>query len=224
MKGAVLKGMSEENRIVGQLDEQDSNSNVYPDVEITGNEVDPNKPNKPDKKKKKESNKLYIIIAILSFLLCISFSQTVTQIYREHVQKQQEKEYEFTGTTGLLEGEIDLTDKEELQRRVNEAVEKSMFQIFINSDIKIDKNGVADIGIQNNKNNHYDCFVTIDDHEGNEIYKSPVMKPGFKVEADVLNCEFEEGKTYDCISHFYALDANGEIINCINGEIKITQR
>ena len=119
----------------------------------------------------------------------------------------------------IVPGEIEFMSQEEIQQKVNETVVKGMFQVFMNTKITVDKDGVMDLKIQNNKNNHYDCFVTI--YKGNDqIYKSDVIKPGYKLETDTLTYELEAG-THDCLAYFCVLNEAGEEINQIGLEIKV---
>lgn len=66
----------------------------------------------------------------------------------------------------------------------------------------------------------YDIVFVVYDSDGEEIYKSPMIKPGQYLEEDKLSAVVKSG-TYDCSYSAEAYSA-GEFIGEINGVITIT--
>lgn len=117
-------------------------------------------------------------------------------------------------------GVIDLPDKATAVRMVNDAVERGMFQVFMNTDIAVDEEGYASLLIQNSEANHYSCYVLIED-DGKEIYRSEVIHPGYKIEWDKLETEIGPG-VHHCDAYFCILDESGKEFNRVGLKIKIT--
>ena len=126
-------------------------------------------------------------------------------------------------TGGVQMGIIDMPEsKEDIQGRLNEIVEKGMFQIFINTDISIDKQNMADVMIQNSMNNHYDCYVEIL-YQNEIIYKSDILKPGYKIEFDTID-KFNESGEYDCIAYFHVIDSERNVeVNTIGVDVTVNK-
>lgn len=116
-------------------------------------------------------------------------------------------------------GTIELNGEKDLQSAVNNIVDDGMFQIFINTNISVDRNGLANLLIQNNIKNKYDTYVTISSNDL-EVFKSDIIKPGYKLEKAVLNIE---PGVYDCVATFHTVDNNNKEVNSVNINVTITR-
>ena len=127
-----------------------------------------------------------------------------------------------TGDSRVTQGIIDIPEGYDIQGEVDKAVEEGMFKIFINTNIKVNQDGNANLLIQNDAENHYPVYVTIQ-HNEDVLYKSDVIHPGYKLETDKLLIDLDPD-TYDCTATFHVLDSDTlDEINSINCLIKITK-
>lgn len=123
--------------------------------------------------------------------------------------------------SGIEQGVIDLPNKEDTQALVNQAVEQGMFQVFMNTDIQISNSNEANLLIQNSEKNHYATYIVI--YKDDEvIYKSDVIKPGYKLEKDKIEYDLEPG-VHDCTAYFVVIDDNGEEINKVGLQVHIAK-
>lgn len=116
-------------------------------------------------------------------------------------------------------GVIDLPDKTTAMQMVNDAVERGMFQVFMNTEVSLDKDGYASLLIQNSEANHYPCYVLIE-HDGKIIYQSEIIQPGYKIERDKLMADIGPG-VHDCNAYFCVLDELGAELNRIGVNVTI---
>ena len=169
------------------------------------------------KDKNKEKNWLWVVIVVLiAIIILLLLRSCDMSILGGHFRNP------TYGTSGeIVQGEIEYMTSEEIQQKVNETVAKGMFQVFMNTKITVNENNEMDLKIQNNKNNHYDCYVVI--MQGNsQIYKSGVISPGYKLESDILQIDLDDG-TYDCVAYFCVLNNEGSETNRVGLEIKLTK-
>lgn len=127
------------------------------------------------------------------------------------------------GNGEVQQGIIDLPESI-TQRLVDEAVDTSMFQVFINTKINVDEHGNANVMIQNTEKNHYPCFVEIVNHNEEQIYKSDIIKLGYKIEQAKLNTDKSKSPgDYNCTAYFNVLDqSERKTINKIGINIVVT--
>lgn len=123
---------------------------------------------------------------------------------------------------GIQQGIIDLPTNNSgyTQRMVDEAVARGMFQVFINTSIQVSNEGTANVLIQNSGNNHYPCFVEIK-YEDKVVYKSDIIKPGYKLETASGVARLPRGD-YACTAYFNILDHRGSVVNKIGVDVKLT--
>lgn len=124
--------------------------------------------------------------------------------------------------SGITQGVIDLPNREDAQKLVNEAVEEGMFQVFMNTAVPVGEDGLAELLIQNSANNHYSAYVEI--YHGQELfYRSELIEPGYKLERDRLLVDLAPG-SYSCTAQFHVQDTDtGEEINTVGLSIQITK-
>lgn len=167
------------------------------------------KRDKDKKKVKKRIIKIGILVFLIILLLLLLFKCSYD--YSQPVPNENRIE----------QGVINLPDKEEAQKLVNEAVEQGMFQVFMNTNITINNKNEANLLIQNSESNHYTTYVEI--YNGEDlIYKSGKIAPGYKLESDKIEKELAPGK-YDCQANFHVVDNDNQEINTINLNVTITK-
>lgn len=169
-----------------------------------------------DNKKKKEKNRKWIFFLLLLILLLLFLLHSCSR--------------EKTPDIGGLElGVIDTdslrtdADKERLQEALNQQVEAGMVSVFMETNVKVEKDGIANWLIQNVEQNHFSLQIDVKDSEsGTIIYSSPVVKPGYKVETDVVSKTLETG-THPCLAEFSIIDPDtSETINRFELKINVT--
>lgn len=173
-------------------------------------EVEKSKNTKRDKKKSRKT--LWAVIVILVLIILALMLKSCGA---------EPQELQFSPSGEIVQGEIELMDQETLQNKVNEVVEKGMFQVFMNTKIQVDSQNTMNVKIQNNQSNHYDCYVIIT-MDGKNIYQSAVLSPGYKLERDTLPINLGEG-THECVAYFCVLNEEGNEINRIGLEITLTK-
>lgn len=108
------------------------------------------------------------------------------------------------------------------QDAVDNAVAENMFQIFINTDITLDSDEMADLLVQNTARNHYACYIELVDEDGGSFYKSEVIEPGYKLERDAVS-GISAGR-HACVAYFHILDDAGQEINQIGANVFVTKQ
>ena len=167
--------------------------------------------NEQTKKKERKDRSPWIIIAVLIIIIILLLLRSCGK----------EETNLYVGSGEIVQGEINVMSQAELQQKVDETVAKGMFQVFMNTKITVDNNNVMNLKIQNNKSNHYDCYVAI--YKGEDmIYKSSVISPSYKLESDTLQYDLENG-THECIAYFCVLNNDGNEINRVGLEITLTK-
>lgn len=102
----------------------------------------------------------------------------------------------------------------DLQAMVDGIVAENQFMVFINTRIESDPDGRFAPLIQNSQANHHACWVEIVDGE-ETIYKSDVIRPGYKIEYDILKEPLARGK-HDCQALFHVLKGDSKDSGEIN--------
>lgn len=108
----------------------------------------------------------------------------------------------------------------DLQEYVNQKVEEGMFQVFINTNITVNRKGKANLLIQNTEQNRHRAKIEI--YEGdNLIYSSKTIKPGYKIEEDKI--KGLSAGLHECVAYFNIYSDSGALVNKIGVNVKITQ-
>ncbi len=105
-------------------------------------------------------------------------------------------------------------DVEETQADVNETVEKSMFNVYMNTEIYFaDGKSKGNFLIQNSNLNKRSVFIELYKEEGKElIYRSDVLAAGEKLDSDKLDKTLAKG-IYPCIAYFNVLDQDTGVVD-----------
>lgn len=111
---------------------------------------------------------------------------------------------------------------EKLQEMADEIVDDSLFQIFINTDMTLDSDGMTDFLVQNTVQNFYDCYIELLNEDGESVYTSDVIQPGYKLERDVVKSGLHDGSNA-CLVYFHVLDDAGQEINQIGVNVTVTK-
>lgn len=162
--------------------------------------------------KESRNNKYKVIILLILFLLFMTL--IVCGSYNIVKEKQLSKTIPEKGTISL-ENSADASgwDNEEIQRRVNQQVADGYFNATMNTELKLkDGKSKANLYIYNNPSNKYNTIVELKDNKDNIIYTSNLVKPGYKIEEDVLDKQLSKGK-HEYIAQFNIYEGEKYINN-----------
>lgn len=169
-----------------------------------------------EKKDEKKKNRKWIFFLLLLILLLLLLLHSCGR----------EKTPEIGGLElGVIDTDSLRTDadKERLQEALNQQVEAGMVSVFMETNVKVEKDGIANWLIQNVEQNHFSLQIDVKDSEtGTIIYSSPVVKPGYKVETDVVSKTLAAG-THPCLAEFSIIDPDtSETVNRFELKINVT--
>lgn len=111
------------------------------------------------------------------------------------------------------------------QKEVDGVVAENQFQVFINTRMEVQPDGHFEPLVQNSEANRHACWIEIVD--GDEVlYRSDIVKPGYKIERDVLSGKLTRGR-HDCQALFHILKGeamdSGEI-NTVSVNVALVQQ
>lgn len=121
-----------------------------------------------------------------------------------------------------LLGSLNTMTEEELQAELNRIVEEGMFRISIASTIIAGEDGRAEVRIENNRTNRYLMQVAILlDQNGEEIYRTDLIDPGYYIKDTWLDKKLPGGE-YEATAVFTALDPETEgEVGRVNAKVRI---
>lgn len=146
---------------------------------------------------------IVVVIAVLGVLIWALVIEPNRQ--KELEQQQQENlQQEENAALGILPGMND----DEVQERINTIVSESMLNISMNTEPTFeDGSAQGKLNIENIPGNRYAVTVEIvRDDNGEVVYKSGLIDPGYYVQYAKLDKDLSAG-TYDCVARFTAYDA-----------------
>ena len=152
--------------------------------------------------KKKKPIALIIIIIILAAALVIGgIYFLMPREQEEETQDPEQLAAEAAAEMGILPG----MSEEDIQKKLNEQIDKSMLNIAINAN-PVFENGEAEgnLRIENIPANHYAVTVEIvREDNGETVYKSGLIEPGYFVEKAKLTQPLAKG-VYPAVAVFTA--------------------
>lgn len=120
----------------------------------------------------------------------------------------------------ITKGDI-VASKTEKELQVETKDENNDFSVFLNKNVYVDKDGMANILVKNDVKNKYDAYV-IYFIADKEIIRTDIIQPGYKQEyADIGKSLTEgehKGKALFCI-----VDTEGNNLNTVTTPITITK-
>ena len=131
----------------------------------------------------------------------------------------------FRFDSAAEDGSLDGLTKEQIQKLMNDKVDKSMLAISINSTpVFEDGKGKGSLRIENAANNNYNMRVRIViDNEQKQIYYSDGIRPGQMIREDYLDEVLDRG-TYACTATFEAYDEDGKKAGEAKAQLNIVVR
>lgn len=223
----------------GTEEEEKSGKSDFPSEIIKGK--DDNDSEIIDETQNKEGNLLghksrkpflFVLLALLSLVILV----TVLMIYIKSNSVGTTSEQEVianeiynpeirrsTSSGAIQGGELTTADNDE-QERLNALAEESRVYCIISSAPYFkDVNSKGSLSISNPKESKYYTQVVIKTEDDIEMYVSPLLAPGEKIESDYLTKkDFEQG-TYRCYAYFnyYASEESSSYLGSMCAEINV---
>lgn len=156
-----------------------------------------------NRKEKKAGKKkgLILLVLLLAGIICMLLYFLLRKPQEEPKPETEDVYADRDAELGILPG---MTEAE-IQDRLNEVVAEGMMNISINPT-PVFKTGSekGDLRIENIKANHYSYIVTITlDEDGEEVYQSGLLSPGYYIEKAKLSKPLGKGK-YKATARFKA--------------------
>lgn len=153
-------------------------------------------------KKKKKPVVLIIIIILLAAALVLGYVYFIMP-----GQAGEPTSEELAAEQAAQMGILPDMSAEDIEKRLNEQIDKSMLNISINQN-PVFENGETEgnLRIENIPANHYAMTVEIvREDNGESVYKSGLISPGYFVEKAKLSVPLEKG-VYKAVAVFTAYD------------------
>lgn len=148
---------------------------------------------------------IVLIVAVIAVLCVLLYAFVIGPGLETKTTPEENEELaaEQNAELGIIPG---MTD-EEVQERLNQYMDKSKFNISINSVPYFpDGSSEGNLRLENVPNNHYAFTVEIvREDNGEQIYKSGLIDPGYYVETAKLDTDLPKGE-YPCVATFTAYD------------------
>lgn len=169
------------------------------------------------------------IVTIASLFVSVTLLIVLLVILNKGNTEANKPKPEGSGVTlGVIDNELieNKTNSDtDIQEEISKTNTDNQFIIFIDTRIECESDGYFEPMIQNSENNHYACWVEIVDN-GETIYSSDVVQPGYKIEHDILENTLIKGK-HDCQAIFHIISGDtkeSEEINNISVNIAFIQK
>ena len=162
---------------------------------------------KKKKNKKKKSGKIWVLLLLVILLILLLF-----QCHRKSKQSVGMYEENVNAIT-----EIDYSNRQEA---LDAIVEEGKININYSSKATFKGTVSTSFNLKNIKNNHYPIIFEIFDEEGESIYLSQKIKPGYEMNQIELTKDLSKG-IHDCkVKIGYAEDGNVATVFPIQIEVK----
>lgn len=165
---------------------------------------EPDTENIEDTKEKKKKGILKWTIAIIIIIILILLLRSCGH----------------TNHNVITQGDIASTSRK-TSEELDQIAQEGMFTTFLNKNIAIDKNNVANILVKNDKNNKYNAVVEyyLDDEL---VYETEEISPGYKQEQAKMEYNFTKG-THELKAVFCIVDESGKELNKVTIPVMVTK-
>ncbi len=166
------------------------------------------------RKKKPEKKKKPVLLIVIIVLLLAAMGGMYWYMNQPKPEEQPKSSDEILEEQAAQMGILPGMSAEDIEKKLNEQIDKSMLNIAINAN-PVFESGTAEgnVRIENIPANHYAMTVEIvREDNGESVYKSGLIKPGYFVETAKLSTPLEKG-VYKAVAVFtaYDLETNQEI-------------
>ena len=177
--------------------------------------MDENKQEKQDKNKKKRGNIIKIVLAVLVIIILLLVHRCTNLMNdKDGDPKRIVTEYE-TDVDAITE-----MDPAERQAAVNIAVEEGMMNVNYSAEARFKGKVSESFNIRNIENNHGSILFELFDEEGDCIYESKRIAPGYEMNRIELTKRLKQGKHECTIKVHYADRGSVSAVFPITIEVK----
>ena len=161
-----------------------------------------------NKEKKKKRGFIAVIILLIAIVAVLLVYICVLQPQQEEKDQERQLAAERNAELGILPG----MDEEDIQRRLNEKVAEGMLNISVNPNpVFADGKSEGNLRIENIPGNNYAITVElIRDDNGETVYTSGLIDPGYFVENVTLDKDLAAGE-YPALAKFTAYDPSTKL-------------
>ncbi len=145
------------------------------------------------KKNKKRSIVVRVLLAIILILVLLLGYRCSVEYSEKKNAKETQAELEYAEDVDAIT-EIDISKRQE---EVDAMVKEGMMNVNYSPNAAFEGKVSTRFNVKNIKNNHGPIVFEILDEEGNSIYQSKMIAPGYEMNCIELNSELEKG-THDC--------------------------
>ena len=144
-----------------------------------------------EKKKKKKKKKWLLLLLLL--LLCFACGGGY------YIWKSNQPKSKFEEDLNALQGFLPGKTQAEIEAELNRIIKEGYFNASVNGEMTLE-NGILDVNIENVPANHFDTVVDIylypeagRNENGQLIYESGIIKPGYYVETADVKAKIDPG-------------------------------
>lgn len=158
-------------------------------------------------KKKNRGILIVLSVAVIAVFLVLLYVLVLKPMYWPEKTVEQQAQEELVAEKNAELGIIPGMNDDQIQERLNQAIDKSRFNISINSVPYFeDGSSEGNLRLENVPNNHYAFTVAVvREDNGEQVYKSGLIDPGYYVENVKLSKKLSKGR-YPCVATFTAYD------------------
>lgn len=161
-----------------------------------------NPKNSEQQEKDKKLRKRIILGVIIFLLISWGVSCSIEMRNRKTAEELNEFVTEFEETMNAIT-EIDDSLKQE---QINTLVEEGMLHVNFSTKARFNGKKSTHFNIKNIENNHDDIVFEIFDEDGESLYKSKKIAPGYEMNAIELNRKLSKGRHECTIEIHYAVE------------------
>ena len=156
-----------------------------------------------DNKKRSPATKIILVVVIL-LLISLLVRCAVSCQQRKMVNEMEDFVTEFEKNMNAI------TEREDAmkQEAVNTLVEGGMMHVSFSTKAYFNGKTSTKFNIKNIENNHDDIVFEIFDEDGESLYKSKKIAPGYEMNCIELNKELSKGRHECTIEIQYAVEGN----------------
>lgn len=157
-----------------------------------------------------------ILVVIIIFIMLLGFSCAVDYHNKKTVEEMEEFIAEFEENMNAITEIEDAMKQEE----INTLVEEGMMNVNFSTKATFDGKVSKSFNIKNIENNHDSIVFEIFDEDGESLYKSKKIAPGYEMNCIELNKELPKGRHECMIEIQYAVEGHVSTVFSIVIEIE----
>lgn len=145
-----------------------------------------------------------ILVVIILFIMSLGFSCAMDYHNKKTVEEMEEFITEFEENMNAITEIEDAMKQEE----INTLVEEGMMNVNFSTKATFDGKVSKSFNIKNIENNHDDIVFEIFDEQGESLYKSKKIAPGYEMNCIELDKELSKGRHECTIKIQYAVEGH----------------